>query len=325
MYSSSNGGRPALANIVRYGNVRGTDTAMVGDRAGLVTRICVGLPSACASLNDEAAQIAVKAIAEVHAAVALLQVQEMTSEWHRVLAHLADQLGMHGTIAGGARASCANRGVLNRTRRRPFQHGALARCDPAYSAAWSEGFLEGSGILLVNDESLWQIVDDWISGLNKSILRKQLPILRRTFATFHSPERRALVSAWAAVIKLTNNGPHTVRHQRAAKALRCWPAYWAWNTRTAKGAPNEHTTGASTTVAPDLGARQQRSRFFLCKAKDLAMDRRWTGFYGRSGEDRTAGLGASSPTIARWLGDIRSYFPAPWLRVMQQDAMDRLT
>jgi len=188
---------------------------------GLVTRICVGLPSACASLNDDAAQIAVKAIAEVHAAVALLQVQEMTSEWHRVLAHLADQLGMHGTIAGRCTRFLLQTGVFSTEQGAAHFSMALSRaCDPAYSAAWSEGFLEGSGILLVNDESLWQIVDDWISGLNEEHFTQQLPILRRTFATFHSPERRALGERVGRGHKAQ---PTTVRtqfdHQRAAKAL----------------------------------------------------------------------------------------------------------
>jgi Mg-chelatase subunit ChlD len=40
--------------------------------------------------------------------------------------------------------------------------------------------------------------------------------------------------------------------------------------------------------------------------------------------DRQGGLGSSSPNVARWLGDIRSYFPSTVVRVMQQDALDRL-
>jgi Mg-chelatase subunit ChlD len=40
--------------------------------------------------------------------------------------------------------------------------------------------------------------------------------------------------------------------------------------------------------------------------------------------DRSAGLGSSSPNVARWLGDIRTYFPASTVRVMQQDALQRL-
>ena len=39
---------------------------------------------------------------------------------------------------------------------------------------------------------------------------------------------------------------------------------------------------------------------------------------------RSAGLGASAPSVARWLGDIRNFFPSSVVRVMQQDALDRL-
>jgi len=40
--------------------------------------------------------------------------------------------------------------------------------------------------------------------------------------------------------------------------------------------------------------------------------------------ERTGGLGASAPGVARWLGDIRAYFPSSVVRVMQQDALERL-
>jgi Mg-chelatase subunit ChlD len=40
--------------------------------------------------------------------------------------------------------------------------------------------------------------------------------------------------------------------------------------------------------------------------------------------DRSAGLGSSSPNVARWLGDIRTYFPSSAVRVMQQDALQQL-
>ena len=40
--------------------------------------------------------------------------------------------------------------------------------------------------------------------------------------------------------------------------------------------------------------------------------------------ERRGGLGASSPRVARWLGDIRGYFPSTVVQVMQADAMERL-
>lgn len=40
--------------------------------------------------------------------------------------------------------------------------------------------------------------------------------------------------------------------------------------------------------------------------------------------NRKGGLGPSSPNVARWLGDIREYFPNTVVKVMQQDALKRL-
>ncbi|HEX9036587.1 MAG TPA: VWA domain-containing protein [Ktedonobacterales bacterium] len=54
---------------------------------------------------------------------------------------------------------------------------------------------------------------------------------------------------------------------------------------------------------------------------DLGMDRALAALYDSG---RSAGLGGSSPNVARWLGDIRSYFPSSTVRVMQRDALDRL-
>ena len=50
------------------------------------------------------------------------------------------------------------------------------------------------------------------------------------------------------------------------------------------------------------------------------------GQQGRRGSSpgRSAGLGASAPKVARWLGDIRTYFPSTVVQVMQRDAIDRL-
>ena len=52
--------------------------------------------------------------------------------------------------------------------------------------------------------------------------------------------------------------------------------------------------------------------------RDAVLD----ALYGDS--ERRGGLGASAPRVARWLGDIRTYFPTSVVQVMQRDAMDRL-
>jgi Mg-chelatase subunit ChlD len=59
------------------------------------------------------------------------------------------------------------------------------------------------------------------------------------------------------------------------------------------------------------------------------MDAALAALYDRDREPgqkgpRSAGLGASAPAVARWLGDIRTYFPSSVVHVMQRDAIDRL-
>jgi Mg-chelatase subunit ChlD len=43
-----------------------------------------------------------------------------------------------------------------------------------------------------------------------------------------------------------------------------------------------------------------------------------------SSPTRTGDLGRSAPRVARWLGDIRTYFPTPVVQMLQRDAVERL-
>lgn len=58
-------------------------------------------------------------------------------------------------------------------------------------------------------------------------------------------------------------------------------------------------------------------------ADDVRRDQALQELYGADRNSR-GGMGASSPRVARWLGDIRGYFPSSVVQVMQADAMDRL-
>ena len=55
--------------------------------------------------------------------------------------------------------------------------------------------------------------------------------------------------------------------------------------------------------------------------RDQQMDQALQALYD---SDRKGGLGSSTPSVARWLGDIREYFPTSVVQVMQQDALERL-
>jgi Mg-chelatase subunit ChlD len=61
---------------------------------------------------------------------------------------------------------------------------------------------------------------------------------------------------------------------------------------------------------------------------DLAIDQALAALYDAEGpgglRERRGGSESSAPKVARWLGDIRKYFPASVVQVMQKDALERL-
>ncbi|MDJ0775360.1 MAG: VWA domain-containing protein [Mastigocoleus sp. MO_167.B18] len=69
-----------------------------------------------------------------------------------------------------------------------------------------------------------------------------------------------------------------------------------------------------------LGSAQDGTGCKLSGA-DVTIDNSLNALYD---SERSAGLGSSSPKVARWLGDIRTYFPSSVVKVMQKDALERL-
>jgi Mg-chelatase subunit ChlD len=57
--------------------------------------------------------------------------------------------------------------------------------------------------------------------------------------------------------------------------------------------------------------------------QDVRLGAALSALYGGTGKGR-GGLGASSPRVARWLGDIREFFPISVVQVIQRDAFERL-
>jgi len=70
-----------------------------------------------------------------------------------------------------------------------------------------------------------------------------------------------------------------------------------------------------------LGGQQNDGTGCALNISDTKMDNALEALYD---SDRRGGLGASSPNVSRWLGDIRNFFPNTVVQVMQKDAIKRL-
>jgi hypothetical protein len=186
---------PALARSLRYGDVRGTSTRALGAvLAGLVARVQLGLPPAVTGLDDDAARAMRAHLDQVTAAIGLLTGEPgLREDWLSTLAALVDRPDLPGLLAGRITRLLRDEGRCDAGQTEVRLVRALSIGVPsATSAGFVEGFLSGGGLLLLHDEQLLALVDRWLTGLPGDTFTQVLPLLRRTFADFAAPERRAV-------------------------------------------------------------------------------------------------------------------------------------
>ncbi|MFC9998320.1 DUF5682 family protein [Nocardia sp. NPDC127526] len=188
---------PGVLRTLRYGDVRGTDTAALTRVAdSLLVRSCAGLPGAVTGLDGDAAAELRALIDAVHLALSARNDEWATGTWLSALQALADRDDIHGGLSGRAvRLLCdAERIDATESARRLSAALSVGRT-PADKAAWIDGFLGGRGLLLVHDRNLLSLIDTWLRGLAEDQFVTTLPLLRRTFGGFDSGERQAIGQA----------------------------------------------------------------------------------------------------------------------------------
>ncbi|MFC5746491.1 DUF5682 family protein [Actinomadura rugatobispora] len=183
---------PALVRALRYGDVRGTATGPLRTVVdGLVVRICVGLPTAVAGVDDDAARELLGHVDAVHGALSLLDDAAHTERWRRALEGVVDRRDLHGLLEGRLTRLLLDAGRLPDVADRMARSVSVGAA-PERAAAWVEGFLSGGGLILVHDDDLLRLVDGWIAGLPGESFTDVLPLLRRTFGGYAAAERRTI-------------------------------------------------------------------------------------------------------------------------------------
>jgi hypothetical protein len=126
-------------------------------------------------------------------AITMIGSPDQISAWRAAQKSVSELASAPGIVSG----RCV-RLLLDVTLLTPEEAGRLlarvlsARDRTPYAVSWLDGFLRGSGLLLLRDAALWQLLDDWLCALNESAFDEALPLLRRAFSQFPWPERRQM-------------------------------------------------------------------------------------------------------------------------------------
>lgn len=187
------GSVPALARSQRYGDVRGTDASSLEavTRAVLV-RGCAGMPAAAANVDAQVARTLRTTIDEVQDVIGLLDEQAATL-WNGALRSALATRSLPGLLAGRITRMLLDAGELDRDDAASRLSRALSQGTQAEEQAeWIEGFLAGDILLLSYDNTLLEVLNEWLARIGDQAFVDVLPALRRAFGQWPSPQKTDL-------------------------------------------------------------------------------------------------------------------------------------
>jgi hypothetical protein len=188
-------GLSPLVTIIRYGDIRQTDVGAVEQVLNeIVPRICLGLPGICQGIEEEVAREIFQDVIKGHHALSQLGREDFQGDWFTALQKIADNASCHPILQGTATRLLFDKGMVEAEKSEQWMYLALSPAQaPLTSAYWLEGFLHGSGLILVHYPPLWQLLDNWVRELPDSTFPEILPLLRRTFSVFPPVERKRML------------------------------------------------------------------------------------------------------------------------------------
>jgi hypothetical protein len=216
---------PPLAEALRYGDVRSTDAGALRKVVdGIVVRILAGVVASAHSLDDDAAALMVERLAGFQGALAVLDHPARRHGLPIALVELSHGTGHgtgHGLVQGRATRLLHDAGIWSIAAvQRRLSQALSAGTPPATGAAFVEGFLAGSGSVLIHDADLLAVLDGWVSSLRPEAFDVVVALLRRTFGAFEAAERRQLMMLLMGVgVERTNGFGADVDPERAAAVL----------------------------------------------------------------------------------------------------------
>ncbi len=184
---------PPLVRQTRYGSVRRSPIgAIVPVLERLFERVVLGLPPACTALDDGAAEALVQSLDRAHEALGILPRPELFEDWLEALWRLAGREEVHPLIRGRAARRLLEADQLGEGLERLARTNLSTALDPLQAAWWLEGVLRGSGLVLLHQDALWSVLDEWLPALPQETFHELLPMLRRAFSGFSKAERREM-------------------------------------------------------------------------------------------------------------------------------------
>jgi hypothetical protein len=191
-----------LGRVLRYGTARELPEAELRSLVhALSVEVNAGVRLASHNLDEDAAAARVGAMRAFDEVLHLIGDESLIDSWYQQLAAMVNDEQVAAQVAG-----------LSLRRLHDLRTWDLQRVSSAFSfhthggtpqraGAFLENFLRSGSEVLLQDQPLLQLLDEWLCGLNESDFVESLPLLRRSFSNFDMVARRRLMER-------LGRGPH---------------------------------------------------------------------------------------------------------------------
>jgi hypothetical protein len=182
-----------LVRVLRYGSARKLPEEALRHLIGsLCAEVNAGVRTASHALDQEAASERLAAMRDYDEALGLFGDEALSSGWRDQLGNMVEDEQATPVIAG---FSLRRLHDLHAWEPADVSAGFSLQMsgEPKRAGSFLEGFLSGGSEVILQDEALLRLVDEWLCGLSEEDFVESLPLLRRSLSGFDAVSRRRLM------------------------------------------------------------------------------------------------------------------------------------
>ncbi|MGO4569645.1 DUF5682 family protein [Rhizobium sp. 2YAF20] len=214
-----------LVRIVRYGSARKLPEAEL--RAlinALSVEVNAGIRIGSRQLDDDATSKRMMAMRAYDEALGLFADVALLDEWRRQLALIVDDEQVVTPVIGFSLRRLHDLGLWDETQIAAAFSRKIIGETAARAGAFVEAFIAGAAEVLIQDQALLFLIDEWLCGLNEEVFVESLPLLRRALSGFDMIGRKRIMARIAGGRKEPSVAMETAEHnpvfERALPLLR---------------------------------------------------------------------------------------------------------
>ncbi len=187
---------PPLLRLARYASLRVEETSSIAALTKvLLPKLAAGLKAASSDIDDDAAYERFHRLKRMQPYLALQEDEKLLDVWFAALREVIAAPQVHPLVAGFALRTLVDAELVGSNDTalllsRNLGRGVLL----PQAAAFIEGFLYSSALVLIHQREVFDLFDGWLQQLELEELRSLLPALRRVFGQFSVSERRKLAA-----------------------------------------------------------------------------------------------------------------------------------